>query len=331
MGMSKVKGGMGFRDLVVFNKALLAKQVWRLYKYPDSLVGQIYKAKYYPNSTVLEASRGKKNSLIWRSLMASQEVIVRGAMWRVGDGRSIKVKGDRWIPVSSSYSIQSPCRILPEGALVADLIDRGAKVWKSSLIKEAFNEDEAKVILNIPLSSSLPQDRLIWRGTVNGEFSVRGAYHMEMEWHENQKGSTSNPGDVEEIWKTVWKLKVPNAVKMFIWKAGHNILPTKANLLRRGVIKEAMCPICLRETETVEHILWECASSNDVWGCGPVRIQKSSCKGGNFLHLLEEVRARCERRDVELFAIMARRIWLRRNDVVHGGDLLTQRRCSQRP
>jgi hypothetical protein len=236
--------------------------------------------KYIKNKTV---KIWGATSLIWRSLMASQEVIVRGAMWRVGDGRSIKVKGDRWIPVSSSYSIQSPCRILPEGALVADLIDRGAKVWKSSLIKEAFNEDEAKVILNIPLSSSLPRDRLIWRGTVNGEFSVRSAYHMEMEWHENQKGSTSNPGDVEEIWKTVWKLKVPNAVKMFIWKAGHNILPTKANLLRRGVIKEAMCPICLRETETVEHILWECASSNDVWGCGPVADPKKLMQRGEFL------------------------------------------------
>jgi hypothetical protein len=71
MWVSKAKGGMGFRDLVVFNKAILAKQVWRLYKQPDSLVGQIFKANYYPNSIVLGASRGKKASLIWRSLIAS--------------------------------------------------------------------------------------------------------------------------------------------------------------------------------------------------------------------------------------------------------------------
>jgi hypothetical protein len=48
MGVAKNGGSMGFRDLVSFNKALLAKQCWRLLKSQDSLTGQIIRAKYYP-------------------------------------------------------------------------------------------------------------------------------------------------------------------------------------------------------------------------------------------------------------------------------------------
>jgi hypothetical protein len=55
MGLLKGSGGMGFRDFHSFNKALLAKQCWRLWNQPDSLVSQIMKAKYYPDCNILEA------------------------------------------------------------------------------------------------------------------------------------------------------------------------------------------------------------------------------------------------------------------------------------
>jgi hypothetical protein len=60
MGVSKTHGGMGFRNFSLFNQALLAKQVWRLWKSPDSLVAKIMKAKYYPDCSALDAPLGKK-------------------------------------------------------------------------------------------------------------------------------------------------------------------------------------------------------------------------------------------------------------------------------
>jgi hypothetical protein len=58
MGLSKSKGGMGFRDLAMFNKALLAKRLWRIMQNPDSLVAKIMKAKYFPWSDLFEAKLG---------------------------------------------------------------------------------------------------------------------------------------------------------------------------------------------------------------------------------------------------------------------------------
>lgn len=136
---------------------------------------------------------GKKPLLVWRSLTAVQGVINRGALWRVGDGKSIKVWGDNWVPTPTTFKIQSPCTTFPDYILVADLIDQDRKGWNVQLINTIFNEEEPKVIQNIPLSSLQPRDRLIWKVTTNEVFSVRSAYHMEVEWQEARRGETSNP------------------------------------------------------------------------------------------------------------------------------------------
>jgi hypothetical protein len=75
----------------MFNKALLAKQVWRIMKNPESLTAKIMKAKYFPHSSIMEASMGNRPSQAWRSLLVAKDLVHSGAIWRVGDGHSIRV------------------------------------------------------------------------------------------------------------------------------------------------------------------------------------------------------------------------------------------------
>jgi hypothetical protein len=65
---SKFNGGQGFKTMRTFNEALLAKQVWRLLKYPQSLLSNCLKAKYYPNTDILKARRGSNPSYVWSSI-----------------------------------------------------------------------------------------------------------------------------------------------------------------------------------------------------------------------------------------------------------------------
>ena len=94
--------------------------------------------------------------------------------------------------------------------------------------------------------------------------------------------------------KDVGSFNVPNVVKMYIWRASHNLLPTKANLLRRGICKDQLCPTCLRDEETINHIVWDCPAAIDVWGCSRRSLQKSSCGGQDFSQLLLNISARCD-------------------------------------
>ena len=54
---NKEDGGMGFRQLKSFNLALLAKQGWHIRTQTSTLLHQIYKAKYFPNSDLFRQQK----------------------------------------------------------------------------------------------------------------------------------------------------------------------------------------------------------------------------------------------------------------------------------
>jgi hypothetical protein len=83
MGLSKAHGGTGFRDLICFNKALLAKQSWRLMQNPESLATKIIKAKYYHRKSFFEAKLGTRPSYAWRSILEGRELFKEGCFCRI--------------------------------------------------------------------------------------------------------------------------------------------------------------------------------------------------------------------------------------------------------
>ena len=80
---------MGFKDLAMFNDALLAKQTWRLLHDTKSLFYKVFKAKFFSNTSVMEA-RALSNALYaWKSILNGRDVIKCRAVWRIGTRTSI--------------------------------------------------------------------------------------------------------------------------------------------------------------------------------------------------------------------------------------------------
>ncbi|KAH7682431.1 hypothetical protein IHE45_05G121100 [Dioscorea alata] len=96
----KKLGGMGSRRIHAFNIAMEAlKQAWLL-QYPNTLVARLYKARYYSSSDLIQVKRGHNPSFIWSSILASQAILREGLVWRIGDGYSVNIWQDPWLPTT---------------------------------------------------------------------------------------------------------------------------------------------------------------------------------------------------------------------------------------
>ncbi|KAK3205547.1 hypothetical protein Dsin_019593 [Dipteronia sinensis] len=228
---NKSAGGLGFCDLSMFNQALLAKQGWRLVKYPNSLVAR--------GNGLLEC----------------------GSRWRVGSGNSIRIYDDRWFPRPVTFKVISPC--VQNNIYLVRHLRTVSGGWNNQLVPQLFFKEDAEMILSIPLSNTCRDDSITWHYTVDGEYTVRSGYNLGMcrMVADSNFGGSSNSGleNAESFWKTLWRINVPNKIKLFLWKACNNWLSTRANLAMRGIPADSTCVLCYRSPETTKHALWGCA------------------------------------------------------------------------
>jgi hypothetical protein len=128
IAIPKENGGMGFRDFQLFNQAMLAKQGWRLITKPDSLCAKVLKGKYFHDRDFMTARRKRNSSHIWNAILYGREALSKGLIKRIGDGSSIRVWEDHWIP--GNYSRKPLVRKdSAEVIMVSELIDAESASW----------------------------------------------------------------------------------------------------------------------------------------------------------------------------------------------------------
>ncbi|MCI06094.1 putative ribonuclease H protein, partial [Trifolium medium] len=147
--------------------AMLAKQGWNIMIKPESLVARMLKARYFPNTSFLDSHLGHNPSYSWRSIWSSRHILATGCRWRIGDG----TKGNNW--------------------------DAGK-------INAIFPSNVAKNIFAVPLFDIQGPDVLIWKGDMNGLYSVKSGYNMVMNM---KQGTDDNNGGHD--WFCVWNAHVP--------------------------------------------------------------------------------------------------------------------------
>ncbi|XP_041024388.1 uncharacterized protein LOC121264998 [Juglans microcarpa x Juglans regia] len=263
------------------------------------------------------AKVGSRPSYTWKSISSAINIVKEGMIWRITNGEDVKIWQDKWIPTNNSGKVMSPVKILSSNAKVTELIDPNTRWWNMQLLHDIFWIEDRQQIIRIPVAQTTHlRDNIAWKYTSNGCFTVKSAYQLCKQRQDQDKGETSTIGQNKVLWKHIWQMQTKNAVKVFIWRACNNALPTKQNLYKRKIVEEPLCPICQQTEETLGHVLWACSSAQDAWMLGSRKMQKATITHDEFGDIFMDMLQRIGKDEICVFAELARMLWLRRNKLL---------------
>ncbi|XP_042952198.1 uncharacterized protein LOC122289281 [Carya illinoinensis] len=194
------------------------------------------------------------------------DLVRKGSVWRVGNGNSIRIWKDKWLPKEKTFEVQTCPNTIPAESKVSCLIDSALMKWNTEMVKTIFKPEEAQLICSLPVSLRGAADSSIWGYKKKGIFTVRSAYFVDLDTKHQKYGEPSGCNQFVHWWNAIWHLEVIGKVKHFLWKSVSNLLPTKENLFKKKILDSPLCPVCDRGIETTLHGLWECPVARDVWG-----------------------------------------------------------------
>jgi hypothetical protein len=150
----KGKGGLGFRDMNLFNQALLARMAWRLIQKPNTLCARTLKAKYYPHGNILDTVFSGDPSQVWKGVEFGLDLLKKGIINRIGNGCNTQITRDQWIPRASGFKITA-LRKNSRKRWVNQLINQNTKTWNIGLLTELFYEHDVHAIFKIDIPQKM--------------------------------------------------------------------------------------------------------------------------------------------------------------------------------
>ncbi|KAG7600109.1 Ribonuclease H domain [Arabidopsis suecica] len=263
-------GGLGFRTLEEFNLALLAKQLWRLLRYPNSLLSRVLRGRYFRFSDPLQIGNSNRPSYGWRSIMAAKPLLISGLRRTIGSGMLTRVWEDPWIPTIPARPAKSIVNNRDPHLYVNDLIDSTTKMWKLDRIQSLIDPADIPLILGIRPSRTYLSDGYSWSHTKSGNYTVKSGYWAARDLSRPTCDLPFQGPGVTALQAQVWKLKTTRKLMHFAWQCISGCLATSQKLAYRHIGTDKGCSRCGGDEESINHLLFECPPVRQIWALSPI-------------------------------------------------------------
>lgn len=263
---SKRIGGLGIKDLHKQNVSLLVKWWWKL-ESGDGLWQRIVRVRYFKRKTVANVQTRFSDSPCWKAIMKVKEVYMAGRKIKINHGDLVRIWQDPWlldIPLKSRFPILFDiCQ--DQDCTLADFVTNGYEIrFRRRLLLNLLSNGLRLFLVprTFPLND-LP-DTVAWAFNSKENFTTKSVY----EWLEF---FLSGPN-----YKWVWKAKIPLKINFFLWQLFQNAALTRDNMHKRNWPGNPSCYFCI-ETETADHLFFNCTFARSVWGAFGLALGASCC------------------------------------------------------
>ncbi|GKU90798.1 hypothetical protein SLEP1_g4749 [Rubroshorea leprosula] len=235
-------GGLGVKDLRKFNLALLGKWWGRLVRDDKGLWGKVIFEKYgkvgEPSYNWLREGFNCGSSW-WRDICRLSDMEDNNKGW-LADGKDKKISQmGKWQDDSWKWDFEWRRNLFSweeqqEAALKAEIQDTKIEKGKSYVRN--------------------------WVHSKEGIYTTKSAYQALTRAHRSvQRGPALSK---------VWQEYIPSKISVFAWQVLQDKIPTKLNLLKRGIIQDIAdykCILCGLASEDPNHLFIHCKIAWGLW------------------------------------------------------------------
>ncbi|GJZ84463.1 RNA-directed DNA polymerase, eukaryota, reverse transcriptase zinc-binding domain protein [Tanacetum coccineum] len=251
----KTVGGLGIKELEVWNKCMIIKHLWNIVNNKNSLWVKWVNTVKLKGRSIWAINEDVNDSWGWKNILKMREV-KKFIVIRIGNGEKTFVLYDNWCGAGILQSFITNRDVYNArrntNMVVKDIVEDGKCKWPEEwvvkypilLLHENIKLDPGK------------EDKIVWRSKDGKErkFNVSQVYF-----------DLSSDNEAVKWSNLVWFTQNIPKHSFILWLAIQNKLSTQDKIKSWGSFDMMMCSLCNQDMDSHQHLFFQCKYAEDFW------------------------------------------------------------------